>query len=79
LPRYTLPHSYLVLSGEINDEQPVRPEESRQLHLQRFFSHPSTMPEAQYVTIDTSVGSFTLELYTAHAPKVCCLAERFDW
>jgi hypothetical protein len=24
-----------------------------------------------YVTIETSVGSLTLELYTEHAPKVC--------
>jgi hypothetical protein len=24
-----------------------------------------------YVTLDTSVGSLTLELYTTHAPKVC--------
>lgn len=27
-------------------------------------------PEPQYVTFDTSVGTFTVELYTAHAPKV---------
>ncbi|BEI82152.1 hypothetical protein CcaverHIS002_0300200 [Cutaneotrichosporon cavernicola] len=26
---------------------------------------------AEYVTIDTSVGSFTVELYTKHAPKTC--------
>jgi hypothetical protein len=25
----------------------------------------------QYVTFNTSVGSFTVELYTEHAPKVC--------
>lgn len=25
---------------------------------------------AEYVTIDTSVGTFTVELYTKHAPKV---------
>ncbi|WRT65658.1 peptidyl-prolyl cis-trans isomerase-like 1 [Kwoniella shivajii] len=27
--------------------------------------------KAEYVTLDTSVGSFTVELYTAHAPKTC--------
>lgn len=27
-------------------------------------------PSPTYVTFDTSVGSFTVELYTAHAPKV---------
>ncbi|CAK9783751.1 putative cyclophilin-like peptidyl prolyl cis-trans isomerase [Cutaneotrichosporon oleaginosum] len=26
---------------------------------------------AEYVTLDTSVGSFTVELYTKHAPKTC--------
>jgi peptidyl-prolyl cis-trans isomerase-like 1 len=29
--------------------------------------------EASYVTFETSVGSFTVELYKAHAPKVCTL------
>ncbi|KAK1927524.1 putative cyclophilin-like peptidyl prolyl cis-trans isomerase [Papiliotrema laurentii] len=29
------------------------------------------MSEPTYVTFDTSVGSFTVELYTAHAPKTC--------
>lgn len=28
------------------------------------------MTAPQYVTFDTSVGPFTVELYTAHAPKV---------
>ncbi|ODN76797.1 peptidyl-prolyl cis-trans isomerase-like 1 [Cryptococcus amylolentus CBS 6039] len=28
-------------------------------------------PTPIYVTIDTSVGAFTVELYTAHAPKTC--------
>jgi hypothetical protein len=28
------------------------------------------MSGAEYVTFDTSVGSFTVELYTKHAPKV---------
>lgn len=28
------------------------------------------MSEAEYVTFDTSVGQFTVELYTKHAPKV---------
>ncbi|WVQ74509.1 peptidyl-prolyl cis-trans isomerase-like 1 [Cryptococcus sp. DSM 104548] len=28
-------------------------------------------PTPTYVTIDTSVGAFTVELYTAHAPKTC--------
>jgi hypothetical protein len=28
------------------------------------------MAEATYVTFETSVGSFTVELYNAHAPKV---------
>ncbi|KAK6907282.1 peptidyl-prolyl cis-trans isomerase-like 1 [Kwoniella mangroviensis CBS 10435] len=27
--------------------------------------------KAEYVTFDTSVGSFTVELYTAHAPRTC--------
>ncbi len=28
------------------------------------------MSDAQYVTLETSVGPFTVELYTKHAPKV---------
>jgi hypothetical protein len=28
------------------------------------------MSAPQFVTLDTSVGSFTVELYTTHAPKV---------
>ena len=32
------------------------------------------MAPESYVTIDTSVGSFTIELYTTHAPKVCSLS-----
>lgn len=31
---------------------------------------PGATPEPEYVTLDTSVGSLTLELYMAHAPKV---------
>jgi cyclophilin family peptidyl-prolyl cis-trans isomerase len=32
-----------------------------------------------YVTMDTSVGSFTVELYTKHAPKVSgSVASRHD-
>jgi hypothetical protein len=31
---------------------------------------PPTMSAPQFVTLDTSVGSFTVELYTTHAPKV---------
>ena len=27
--------------------------------------------KAQYVTLETSVGSMKLELYTAHAPRAC--------
>jgi peptidyl-prolyl cis-trans isomerase-like 1 len=37
------------------------------------------MSGAEYVTFDTNVGQFTVELYTKHAPKVsysmCTLAE----
>jgi peptidyl-prolyl cis-trans isomerase-like 1 len=28
------------------------------------------MSGAEYVTFDTNVGQFTVELYTKHAPKV---------
>lgn len=39
-------------------------------------------PSPTYVTFDTSVGSFTVELYTAHAPKVSndsFVARKFTW
>ena len=36
------------------------------------------MSEPAYVTFDTSVGSFTVELYTAHAPKVSCRTHYTD-
>lgn len=35
-----------------------------------FTATPITMATSQYVTFDTSVGSFTVELYTQQAPKV---------
>jgi peptidyl-prolyl cis-trans isomerase-like 1 len=33
------------------------------------------MATSQHVTFETSVGSFTVELYTTHAPKVCSAEE----
>lgn len=39
-------------------------------HGRSLTSCTNTMAEPTYVSFDTSVGPFTVELYTAHAPKV---------
>ena len=40
------------------------------LHLQSPYNHQKYDLKMSYVTIETSVGSLTVELYTEHAPKV---------
>ena len=40
---------------------------------------PAPMASSSFVTLDTSVGPLTLELYTAHAPKVCTASCHLDF